>query len=137
MSKKNSNYTKKQTSVEAVKPEKKTNVTWIKALLVLFVFVLYGRTVNYEFTLDDDLFYLKHSSVQKGLGGFSEFFSYGSLNKFDGTEGIQPYRPITLLYFGIQKAPVQQTTASVKSKNPIPLYVRQVPAFHGILVPAP
>ncbi len=104
MSKKLSNDTKKQSSVEPVISEKTTNALWIKILLVLFVFVLYGSTVKYEFTLDDDLFYLKHSSVQKGLAGFSEFFSYGSLNKFDGTEGVQPYRPITLLYFGIQKA---------------------------------
>ena len=75
----------------------------IRISLVLLVLIMYGRSVGFEFTLDDDLFYQKHESVQRGLSGFSEFFSYGSMYKFDGTTGVQPYRPITLLSFSIDK----------------------------------
>ena len=49
--------------------------------------------------------------------GFSEFFSYGSLNKFDGTVGVQPYRPLTLLYFGIQKTFFDNSTSAAHLLN--------------------
>jgi tetratricopeptide (TPR) repeat protein len=76
---------------------------WIRISLCVVAILIYGSTVGFKFTLDDDIFYLKHTSVQKGLSGFGEFFSYGSMNKFDGTTGIQPYRPATLLSFAIEK----------------------------------
>ena len=112
--------------------DKKTN-NWLllKVFLVAAVFLLYGKTANYEFTLDDDLFYLKHSSVQKGLDGFSEFFSYGSLNKFDGTTGVQPYRPITLLYFGLQKQYFDNSTTAAHFFNVL-LYALVVLVLHLI-----
>ena len=75
----------------------------IGVALIIFVLVLYGNTTKYKYTLDDDIFYLKHSSVQKGVSGISEFFSYGSMEKFDGTLVEKPYRPITLLSFAIDK----------------------------------
>jgi tetratricopeptide (TPR) repeat protein len=68
-----------------------------------FILLIYGSSVNHEFTLDDDVFYLKHGSVQKGFDGIAEAFSLGSMNKFDGTTGTQPYRPVALLYFIFQK----------------------------------
>lgn len=71
--------------------------------ITVLVLVLYGSSVNYEFTMDDDLYYQKHKSVQMGLAGFSEFFEYGSMYRFDGTTGLQPYRPATLLAFAFQK----------------------------------
>lgn len=71
-------------------------------LFAAFILFVYGSTINYEFTLDDDLFYLKHKSVQKGFDGVGEIFSLGSLNQFDGTTGTQPYRPATLLFFTLQ-----------------------------------
>ncbi len=76
---------------------------WVRILLALIVLIVYGRSVNYEFTLDDDIFYLKHSSVQKGLSGTAEIFTHGSMEKFDGTTGVQPYRPVTLLSFAFEK----------------------------------
>jgi tetratricopeptide (TPR) repeat protein len=82
---------------------KTVNINLIRFVLALFVLVLYAKSTQFEFTLDDDLFYLKHKSVQKGISGFNEFFQYGSLNQFDDTKGVQPYRPVTLLVFGIQK----------------------------------
>ena len=76
---------------------------WIKIILVAVILVMYGNSVNYEFTIDDNIFFLKHSSVQKGVTGISETFTYGSLEKYNGMKGLQPYRPVTLSSFAIQK----------------------------------
>ena len=98
---------KKQAAAQITKPavEKKENSVigktgLMRLILAVLVVVMYGSSVNYEFTMDDDLFYQKHKSVQMGLAGFNEFFAYGSMNKFDGTTGLQPYRPATLLEIG-------------------------------------
>ena len=92
----------KPISQKTVTPAKENNILIYLVFIVLIV-LLYGSTVNYEFTLDDDLFYVKHKSVQKGIEGIGEIFRYGSLNQFDGTTGTQPYRPATLLFFTVQK----------------------------------
>ena len=78
------------------------NNVLIYLMFAALILLLYGSTINYKFTLDDDLFYLKHKSVQKGFDGLGEIFSLGSLNQFDGTTGTQPYRPATLLFFTFQ-----------------------------------
>ncbi len=77
--------------------------SWIRIILVVLVIVMYGNSVNYGFTIDDNIFYVKHKSVQKGLEGIPETFTYGSLEKFNGMKGLQPYRPATLTSFAIQK----------------------------------
>jgi len=102
---------------------KKSNPEFvIRTFLAVLVLILYGQSINFEFTLDDDLFYLKHSSVQQGISGLQEFFSYGSLNKFDGTEGLQPYRPITLFVFAIQKTLFDNSPAMAHLMNVL-LYI--------------
>jgi tetratricopeptide (TPR) repeat protein len=53
--------------------------------------------------MDDDIFFLKHRSVQQGLSGTWEIFSHGSMEKFDGTRGVQTYRPAYLLVFALEK----------------------------------
>ena len=106
-----------------VTDSKKSNPEFaIRIFLAVLVFILYGQSINFEFTLDDDLFYLKHSSVQQGISGLQEFFSYGSLNKFDGTEGLQPYRPITLFVFAIQKTLFDNSPAMAHLMNVL-LYI--------------
>ncbi|TAH41900.1 MAG: hypothetical protein EYC69_07025 [Bacteroidetes bacterium] len=95
---------------------------WVRMALIIFVLALYGNTTNYQYTLDDDIFYLKHNSVQKGVSGLSEFFSYGSMEKFDGTLGEQPYRPVTLLSFAIEKDLFNNKAASSHFIN-ILLYI--------------
>ena len=82
---------------------KMTNKAWIRIILVIAVFILYGSSINYEFTVDDNIFFLKHTSVQKGLSGIGETFAYGSLEKYNGMKGVQPYRPVTLISFALQK----------------------------------
>jgi tetratricopeptide (TPR) repeat protein len=75
----------------------------LRVILALVSAFLYINTTGYQFTLDDDMFYLKHASVQKGLSALPELFTKGSLNQFDGTTGLQPYRPITLISFALEK----------------------------------
>ena len=75
---------------------------WIRIALIVVVILMYGNSVNYEFTIDDNIFYVKHSSVQKGFAGIPETFAYGSLQKYNGMTGLQPYRPVSLSSFAIQ-----------------------------------
>ncbi len=77
--------------------------SWIRIILVIGVLLMYGNSVNYDFTVDDNIFYGKHASVQKGFQGIGETFTYGSLEKYNGMKGVQPYRPVTLTSFAIQK----------------------------------
>ncbi len=88
---------------QVVVEKKSPNIFLIKIFLVAVVIMLYGQSIKFDFTLDDDLFYLKHKSVQQGIDGIADIFSKGSLNQFDGTTGVQPYRPITLTVFAVQK----------------------------------
>jgi hypothetical protein len=84
-------------TTKTIAPPKDNSIKYFRICLVLLVLVIYGQSLNFEFTLDDDLFYLKHQSVQQGISAISDIFRFGSLHKFDGTVGLQPYRPITLL----------------------------------------
>ena len=124
----------KQQSI-AVKPntEKKSpNILLIKLFLVAVVIMLYGQSINFEFTLDDDLFYLKHKSVQQGMDGVGDIFSKGSLNQFDGTTGVQPYRPVTLTVFAIQKTLFDNSPSAAHFINVI-LYILVVLVLFGVL----
>ncbi|MFM8758730.1 MAG: hypothetical protein ACKODS_04200, partial [Methylophilaceae bacterium] len=75
------------------------SVNTIRLLFVAVVILLYGRCVGFDFTLDDDLFIRKNAMVQKGISGLADIFTRGSLNE----SGIQPYRPVTLTSFVIEK----------------------------------
>ncbi len=90
---------------------------WIKMVLVAAVLLMYGKSVNYDFTIDDNIFYVKHSSVQKGIAGIPETFTYGSLEKFNGMKGLQPYRPVTLSSFAIQKQLFNNSPAKAHLMN--------------------
>ena len=88
---------------KAIKQPTTIKNNWLRVVLVAVVVLMYGNSVNYEFTIDDNVFFVKHSSVQKGLAGIPETFTYGSLQKYNGMTGLQPYRPATLTSFAIQK----------------------------------
>lgn len=75
------------------------SVNTIRLLFVAVVILLYGQCVGFDFTLDDDLFIRKNAMVQKGISGLADIFTRGSLNE----SGIQPYRPVTLTSFVIEK----------------------------------
>lgn len=110
----------KKTKKNEIAPQKTTiqktsspNTTrTFRLWITLLVVVVYLPSVNFEFTLDDDIFYQKHASVQQGLSGIGEFFAYGSMFKFDGTTGVQPYRPVTLLSFAVDKVLTNNSAAA-------------------------
>ncbi len=94
----------KTSLIEATQISKNSfNTFWWRILISIFVLIIYGNTTSYQYTLDDDIFYQKHASVQKGLDGIPELFTQGSMAQFDGSKGVQPYRPITLLSFALEK----------------------------------
>jgi tetratricopeptide (TPR) repeat protein len=135
---------KESISKKPVKSTKTLSVVWIKFLLVVSAFILYGNSVKYKFTLDDDLFYVKHKSVQKGFSGFGEIFTLGSLEKFDGTKGVQPYRPVTLVSFALEKQFFKNNPAASHLINVIlyaillivlfNLLTRLFESFHPLLI---
>lgn len=106
---------------------------WIRVILVVVVLILYGNSINYEFTVDDNLFYLKHASVQKGLSGIGETFTHGSLEKYNGMTGVQPYRPVTLVSFAVQKQLFNNDPAKSHLVNVI-LYVLLVLILFNLLL---
>lgn len=78
-------------------------VSRISVFLGVAAFFLYLASTGYTYTADDNIFFLNHKSVQKGLKGTGEIFSHGSMEMFDGTKGAQTYRPVTLMAFAIEK----------------------------------
>ncbi len=75
----------------------------IRICIGVLAFLLYSNTLSHKFTLDDDFFFLKNKAVAKGVSSIGDFFSHGSMQDFTGQVGMQPYRPVTLLAFAIQK----------------------------------
>ena len=106
---------------------------WIRIILVIAVFILYGSSINYEFTVDDNIFFLKHTSVQKGLSGIGETFTYGSLEKYNGMKGVQPYRPVTLISFAVQKELFENSPAKAHLVNVL-LYIFLLLVIFNLLV---
>ncbi|MEO6540241.1 MAG: hypothetical protein ABIN74_04590 [Ferruginibacter sp.] len=118
---------------KSIQPPKKAKKLWIRLVLVAVVLIMYGSTVNYEFTIDDNLFYVKHSSVQKGFSGIPETFTYGSLEKYNGMKGLQPYRPVTLSSFAIQKQVFNKDPAKAHLVNVL-LYILLVLVLFNLLL---
>ena len=127
------NKTKPAINKSQVVVEKKSpNIFLIRLFIVAVVIMLYGQSINFQFTLDDDLFYLKHKSVQQGMEGVADIFTKGSLNQFDGTTGVQPYRPVTLTVFAIQKTLFDNSPSAAHFVNVI-LYILVVLVLFGLL----
>lgn len=105
----------------------------IRIILIVVVLILYGNSINYEFTVDDNIFYAKHTSVQKGISGIGEIFTHGSLEKYNGMKGVQPYRPVTLTSFAIQKQLFNNDAAKAHLVNVL-LYILLVLALFNLLL---
>ena len=128
----------KKANVAEVKPaaplqQKAVNKRWIRIVLIVVVLILYGNSINYEFTVDDNIFYAKHTSVQKGISGIGEIFTHGSLEKYNGMKGVQPYRPVTLTSFAIQKQLFNNDAAKAHLVNVL-LYILLVLALFNLLL---
>ena len=120
----------------AVPLETKTNVFpwWIVRMGIVFlVLFFYAQTREFGFTLDDDIFYQKHQSVQEGVVGIGDLFTHGSMEKFDGTTGLQPYRPITLLSFTLERIRFDNDPGSSHMVNVV-LYILLLQVLLSVLI---
>lgn len=81
-----------------------TSSILFKVSIVVLAFILYGRSIDFGFTLDDDLFYVKNQTVLQGVKGIPQLFQENSLFGFFRSNNIDDvYRPLTLSSFAIQK----------------------------------
>ncbi len=92
----------------SAKSAKKSSVakqpsTAIKYLLIVVALLLYGKTIEYEFVLDDDLFIKNHPAVQAGIKTIPSDFVHGSMEHFKGSN-FQIYRPATVSLFTVEKS---------------------------------
>ncbi len=133
MGKKDKKTTVAEIKTAPVAQPKKISKGLIRIILAVVVIILYGNSINYEFTVDDNIFYAKHSSVQKGIKGIGEIFTYGSLEKYNGMTGVQPYRPVTLTSFAIQKQLFNNDPAKAHLINVL-LYILLVLVLFNLLL---
>lgn len=133
MGKKDKKTTTAETKTASAQQSKKISKGLIRIIMVVVVLILYGNSINYEFTIDDNIFYAQHSSVQKGIPGIGEIFTHGSLEKYNGMTGVQPYRPVTLTSFAIQKQFFNNDAAKAHLVNVI-LYVLVVLVLFSVLL---
>ncbi|MFM7017051.1 MAG: tetratricopeptide repeat protein [Bacteroidota bacterium] len=104
-------------------------VKWIRIALVILGFILYGASVGFDYTLDDEIFILKNKTVQDGISGIVTLFTKGSLSDF----GIQPYRPVTLTSFAIEKS-FFDNAAGVRHFFNILFYILLLQVLYSLLL---
>ncbi len=86
------------------------NKKYLPAILFLIIcFILYGRSINYDFVLDDSFAIENNAFVQKGLSGIADIWSHGYFYGFN-ENNAQLYRPLTQT--------VLATVSSVAGMNP-------------------
>src|SRR4051812_37680160 len=73
-----------------------------KLLFAALTLAVFGYSLSYDFTLDDDLFIKNHPLVQKGISKIPETFTHGSMEHFKGSN-FQIYRPVLISAFCIEK----------------------------------
>ncbi|MFN3997737.1 tetratricopeptide repeat protein [Algoriphagus sp.] len=80
------------------------NKIWIWVLTIaLFGTLLFVPSINFEYTLDDELYAEKNRVTTKGLENWTELFQYGSMNFLEiGATNTGTYRPFTLLTFAVE-----------------------------------
>lgn len=83
----------------------KTTV-WVSLLLLGLVGLLYGRTLSYDYVLDDTIVYTSNDYVKEGISGWSDLLSKES---FQGYFGEQKnlvlggrYRPLSLMTYALE-----------------------------------
>jgi len=88
------------------KPSKNTSATKTSTSIYYLIFsllilLLYGQSISFEFTLDDDTFIANYPVVKKGVSGIGSVFSQGSMEHFRGSN-FQIYRPAFLSFLCIE-----------------------------------
>ena len=92
---------KSKKKIEVASLQKPFNTIYIKVFLIGLIIFLYGRTIGYEYTLDDSLFISNNPLVQKGFAGIGDSFTQGSTLHFKGGN-FSIYRPIQISFFCIE-----------------------------------
>ena len=80
--------------------EQASSIKWIRIVLVILGLVLYGASVGFDYTLDDDLFVVKNEKVQNGISSITSIFTSGTKSDI----GTLPYRPVMLSSFAIENS---------------------------------
>ncbi len=68
-------------------------------IIIIASFVLYGKSINNSFNIDDDYVYENHRLVQKGISGIPEIFK----SRYHDRDGYYfGYRPLTIAIYAIE-----------------------------------
>jgi hypothetical protein len=113
-------------------PDKKTKTvyfTWVYIIVSIWIIVFYGKTIQYGYVLDDNLFIQNHKVVQEGISGIPRLFSEGGMvGNNNKSEGQQPYRPLTLTSFAIEHSLAPENSSFAHGVNLV-LYILLAVAF--------
>jgi protein O-mannosyl-transferase len=72
-------------------------------LFAVVILVLYGQSISFDFTIDDDLFVKNNPTVAQGISGIAHTFSHGSMEHFKGSN-FQIYRPAVISALCIEQS---------------------------------
>lgn len=72
---------------------------WAIIIFVLIAFILYGKSINHQYNIDDNYVVHNHELVKKGVKGIPEIFKSRYHNERDQAFG---YRPFTIAVFALE-----------------------------------
>ena len=87
---------------------KKNNLLWPLLVMVVLSFVLYGKSINYGYILDDEMVITKNAYVLKGMDGIPDIFKHDTfLGYFQSKDNLYllqggRYRPLSLASFALE-----------------------------------
>ena len=87
---------------------KKNNLLWPLLVMVVLSFVLYGKSINYGYILDDEMVITKNAYVLKGIDGIPDIFKHDTfLGYFQSKDNLYllqggRYRPLSLASFALE-----------------------------------
>lgn len=79
------------------------NIRIQQGILLLLILVMYGSSIQHEYTIDDRIVITANKLTQEGVSGIGEIFSHSYLYGYDGRED-ESYRPLTLTSFAIERS---------------------------------
>ena len=132
--KKQPKRTPKKTTVSAESNNLIPSTGIVSALLMVFCFLLYGNTLNHDYTQDDAIVITDNMYTQQGIAGIPGILKYDTFKGFFKVEGKDKlvsggrYRPFTLIMFAIEwqlfkKKKLTETGQIAKDANENTLYV--------------
>ncbi len=72
---------------------------WAIIIFVLIAFILYGKSINHQYNIDDNYVVHNHELVKKGIKGIPDIFKSRYHNERDQAFG---YRPFTIAVFALE-----------------------------------